>query len=150
MTAMTIVSLYDRKTLPDEHLMLWLRGRPKVPAEPGIRTNPHWLPVEIAARGTLRQQFDYWLAGFSDTPAPAALPPSVSPSSQGGIIFPGWLDRTPDSIDLIENCGLRRRRDGLPQDRKGSKTWKNPRPRMANGTAGWSRTTDLRSHNPTL
>ncbi|MCX5496068.1 bacterial transcriptional activator domain-containing protein [Kaistia dalseonensis] len=102
-TGMTIVSLYNRKTLLDEHLMLGLRGHPKVLTASGLRANPHWLPAEIAARGTLRQQFDHWLAGLSNAPPPASVQPAaLPPPAQGGISFPDWLDRTPDPAAIAE------------------------------------------------
>ena len=102
-TGLTVVSLYNRRTLLDEHLMIGLRGHPRILTEQGARGNPHWLPPEIALRGTPRQQFDHWFARLADTPSPPPVP-----TQQGGITFPGWLERMPDPAATP---------DGSPQQR---------------------------------
>ena len=60
-----VVSLYNRRLLIDEHLLAALRGHPAVLAPEGIMPNPHWLPAELTARGTLREQVNFWLGGVA-------------------------------------------------------------------------------------
>lgn len=60
-----IVSLYNRSLLIDEHLLAALRGHPAVLAAEGIRPNPHWLPADLTAKGTLREQVNFWLGGVA-------------------------------------------------------------------------------------
>ena len=61
----TIVSLYNRSLLIDEHLLAALRGHPAVLAPEGVTTNPHWLPPPLVAGGTLREQVNFWLGGIA-------------------------------------------------------------------------------------
>ena len=60
-----IVSLYNRSLLIDEHLLSALRGHPAVLAPEGVVPNPHWLPPQLYARGTLREQVNFWLGGIA-------------------------------------------------------------------------------------
>lgn len=60
-----IVSLYNRNLLIDEHLLAALRGHPAVLAPEGIVANPHWLPPQLNAKGTLREQVNFWLGGIA-------------------------------------------------------------------------------------
>ena len=60
-----IVSLYNRSLLIDEHLLTALRGHPAVLAPEGILPNPHWLPPQLYAKGTLREQVNFWLGGIA-------------------------------------------------------------------------------------
>jgi len=60
-----IVSLYNRSLLIDEHLLAALRGHPAVLAPEGIISNPHWLPPRLNAKGTLREQVNFWLGGIA-------------------------------------------------------------------------------------
>ena len=61
----TVVSLYNRSLLIDEHLLAALRGHPAVLAQEGVVPNPHWLPPQLYARGTLREQVNFWLGGIA-------------------------------------------------------------------------------------
>ncbi len=60
-----VVSLYNRSLLIDEHLLVALRGHPAVLAPEGIVANPHWLPPQLFAKGTLREHVDFWLGGLA-------------------------------------------------------------------------------------
>ncbi len=60
-----IVSLYNRSLLIDEHLLTALRGHPAILALEGILPNPHWLPPQLYAKGTLREQVNFWLGGIA-------------------------------------------------------------------------------------
>lgn len=60
-----IVSLYNRNLLIDEHLLAALRGHPAVLAPEGVLPNPHWLPPRLSAKGTLREQVNFWLGGIA-------------------------------------------------------------------------------------
>ena len=60
-----IISLYNRSLLIDEHLLAALRGHPAVLAPEGIVPNPHWLPPPLYAKGTLREQVNFWLGGIA-------------------------------------------------------------------------------------
>lgn len=64
-TGRTVVSLYNRSLLIDEHLLAALRGHPGVLAPEGIVPNPHWLPPKLYARGTLREQVNFWLGSVA-------------------------------------------------------------------------------------
>ena len=64
-TQRSIVSLYNRSLLIDEHLLAALRGHPAVLAAEGIMPNPHWLPPQLYAKGTLREQVNFWLGGIA-------------------------------------------------------------------------------------
>ena len=64
-TGRAIVSLYNRSLLIDEHLLAALRGHPAVLAPEGILPNPHWLPPQLYAKGTLREQVNFWLGGIA-------------------------------------------------------------------------------------
>lgn len=64
-TGRQIVSLYNRSLLIDEHLLTALRAHPGVLAPEGVVPNPHWLPPKLYARGTLREQVDFWLGGVA-------------------------------------------------------------------------------------
>lgn len=61
----TVVSLYNRSLLIDEHLLTALRGHASVLTEEGIVRNPHWLPRNLQEKGTLREQVNFWLGGLS-------------------------------------------------------------------------------------
>jgi two-component SAPR family response regulator len=60
-----VVSLYNRSLLIDEHLLAALRGHPAVLAPEGVVPNPHWLPPPLYAKGTLREQVNFWLGGIA-------------------------------------------------------------------------------------
>lgn len=60
-----VVSLYNRRLLIDEHLLAALRGHPAVLTPEGIKPNPHWLPHDLTAKGTLREQVNFWLGGIA-------------------------------------------------------------------------------------
>lgn len=64
-TGRTVVSLYNRSLLIDEHLIAALRGHPAVLATEGVVGNPHWLPPQLHEKGTLREQVDFWLGGLA-------------------------------------------------------------------------------------
>jgi two-component SAPR family response regulator len=64
-TGRFVVSLYNRSLLIDEHLLAALRGHPAVLAPEGIMPNPHWLPPQLYAGGTLREQVNFWLGGIA-------------------------------------------------------------------------------------
>jgi two-component SAPR family response regulator len=64
-TGMTVVSLYNRRLLIDEQLLVALRGHPAVLTSSEIVANPHWLPAALLTRGTLREQVDHWLGAIS-------------------------------------------------------------------------------------
>lgn len=72
-TGRTVVSLYNRSLLIDEHLLTALRGHPLVLTPEGVVENPHWLPRRLQEKGTLREQVNFWLGGLApslvlDTP----------------------------------------------------------------------------------
>ena len=83
-----VVSLYNRRLLIDEHLLAALRGHPAVLAHEGLIPNPHWLPSELMAHGTLREQVNYWLAGIS--PSMASDNPNADRHAAEGT-NPMWL-----------------------------------------------------------
>jgi two-component SAPR family response regulator len=60
-----VASLYNRRLLIDEQLLVALRGHPAVLTSTGIVANPHALPAALLTRGTLREQVDHWLATIS-------------------------------------------------------------------------------------
>ena len=64
-TGHPVVSLYNRSLLIDEHLLAALRGHPGVLALEGVVPNPHWLPPTLYARGTLREQVNFWMGGIA-------------------------------------------------------------------------------------
>ncbi len=64
-TGRTVVSLYNRSLLIDEHLLTALRGHAFVLTPEGVVPNPHWLPRGLQEKGTLREQVNYWLGGLS-------------------------------------------------------------------------------------
>lgn len=64
-TGRSVVSLYNRSLLIDEHLLAALRGHPGVLAPEGVVPNPHWLPSKLYARGTLREQVNFWLGSVA-------------------------------------------------------------------------------------
>ncbi len=64
-TGLTVASLYNRRLLIDEQLLVALRGHPAVLTSTGIVTNPHALPAALLTRGTLREQVDHWLGAIS-------------------------------------------------------------------------------------
>lgn len=64
-TGCTVVSLYNRSLLIDEHLLTALRGHPAVLTSEGVVRNPHWLPRHLQEKGTLREQVNFWLGGLS-------------------------------------------------------------------------------------
>jgi two-component SAPR family response regulator len=64
-TGLTITSLYNRRLLIDEQLLVALRGHPAVLTSTGLAANPHALPAMVLTRGTLREQVDYWLGTIS-------------------------------------------------------------------------------------
>ena len=59
------VSLYNRRLLIDEQLLVALRGHNAFLTPSGIVANPHWLPAQLLTRGTLRQQIDFWFGAVS-------------------------------------------------------------------------------------
>ncbi|MEY4696381.1 MAG: hypothetical protein RIT14_809 [Pseudomonadota bacterium] len=61
----SIVSLYNRSLLIDEHLLTALRGHSAVLTAEGVVSNPHWLPRSLQEKGTLREQVNFWLGGLS-------------------------------------------------------------------------------------
>jgi two-component SAPR family response regulator len=64
-TGLVAASLYNRRLLIDEQLLVALRGHPSVLTSTGIVANPHALPAALLTRGTLREQVDYWLGAIS-------------------------------------------------------------------------------------
>jgi len=62
---LSVASLYNRRVLIDEQLLLALRGHPHILTSRGVVDNPHWLPSRLQLRGTLREQVDFWLAAIS-------------------------------------------------------------------------------------
>jgi two-component SAPR family response regulator len=60
-----VASLYNRRVLIDEQLLLALRGHPQILTARGVVDNPHWLPSRLQSRGTLREQIDFWLGEIS-------------------------------------------------------------------------------------
>ena len=61
----SVASLYNRRVLIDEQLLLALRGHPQILTSRGVADNPHWLPSRLQLRGTLREQVDFWLGEIS-------------------------------------------------------------------------------------
>lgn len=61
----TVVSLYNRSLLIDEHLLTALRGHARVLTAEGVVKNPHWLPRALQEKGTLREHVNFWLGGLS-------------------------------------------------------------------------------------
>lgn len=64
-TGRTVVSLYNRSLLIDEHLLSALRGHSAILTPEGVVPNPHWLPRALQEKGTLREQVNFWLGGLS-------------------------------------------------------------------------------------
>lgn len=64
-TGHTVVSLYNRSLLIDEHLLAALRGHSAVLTPEGVVDNPHWLPRALQEKGTLREHVNHWLGGLS-------------------------------------------------------------------------------------
>jgi two-component SAPR family response regulator len=64
-TGLIVASLYNRRLLIDEQLLIALRGHPSVLTSTGILTNPHALPAALLTRGTLREHVDHWLGALS-------------------------------------------------------------------------------------
>ena len=64
-TGLIMASLYNRRLLIDEQLLVALRGHPAVLTSTGIVANPHALPAALLTRGTLREQVDHWLSAIS-------------------------------------------------------------------------------------
>ena len=89
-TGMNLVSLYNRNLLIDEHLLAALRGHPAVLTSDGVKPNPHWLPSQLLATGTLREQVDFWLGGISPSLVPAK-PQTMRHAAEG--TDPMWLLR---------------------------------------------------------
>ncbi|MDU1667192.1 MAG: hypothetical protein E6833_13350, partial [Bradyrhizobium sp.] len=58
---LSIASLYNRRLLIDEQLLVALRGHPQILTSSGLVDNPHWLPSRLQTRGALREQVDFWL-----------------------------------------------------------------------------------------
>lgn len=61
----SVVSIYNRSLLIDEHLLAALRGHAAVLAEEGVVRNPHWLPPRLNEKGTLREHVNFWLGGLA-------------------------------------------------------------------------------------
>lgn len=64
-SGLSVISLYNRRLLIDQHLLAALRGHSAILTDEGVVPNPHWLPHAILSHGTLREQVDYWLGGLS-------------------------------------------------------------------------------------
>lgn len=62
---LSVASLYNRRVLIDEQLLVALRGHPGIWTGGGMLDNPHWLPSALQLRGTLREQVDFWLGEMS-------------------------------------------------------------------------------------
>ena len=62
---LSVVSLYNRRLLIDQQLLVALRGHPQILTSRGLVDNPHWLPARLQSRGALREQVDFWLGGIS-------------------------------------------------------------------------------------
>ena len=84
------VSLYNRRLLIDEQLLVALRGHNAFLTPTGIVANPHWLPAQLLRRGTLRQQIDFWLGAVSSDLA-ESLPAASAHAAEGAD--PMWLLR---------------------------------------------------------
>ncbi|MGJ5094320.1 AfsR/SARP family transcriptional regulator [Bradyrhizobium oligotrophicum] len=61
----SIASLYNRRVLIDEQLLVALRGHPQILTSAGLVDNPHWLPSRLQTRGALREQVDFWLGAIA-------------------------------------------------------------------------------------
>ena len=64
-SGLTVVSLYNRRLLIDEQLLIALRGHAAILTSAGLIPNPHALPATLLTRGTLREQVDHWLGTLS-------------------------------------------------------------------------------------
>lgn len=84
----TVVSIYNRSLLIDEHLMAALRGHSAVLTSEGVVKNPHWLPPHLNEKGTLREQVNFWLGGLSPSLARNS-PIADSHAAEGAD--PRWL-----------------------------------------------------------
>jgi hypothetical protein len=62
---LSVASLYNRRVLIDEQLLVALRGHPRILTGSGVADNPHWLPSRLQLRGALREQVDFWLGGIA-------------------------------------------------------------------------------------
>src|SRR4051794_11965147 len=62
---LSIASLYNRRVLIDEQLLVALRGHPQLLTCAGLVNNPHWLPSRLQTRGALREQVDFWLGAIA-------------------------------------------------------------------------------------
>ncbi len=101
-----IVSLYNRSLLIDEHLLAALRGHPVVLAAEGITPNPHWLPPPLYAKGTLREQVNFWLGGIA--PSLVRDSPSADRHAAEGA-DPMWLLNRRSDEPTIPGENLRER-----------------------------------------
>ena len=101
----TVVSLYNRSLLIDEHLLAALRGHPGVLTTEGVQPNPHWLPPEVAY-GTLREQVNYWLGGLA--PSLVRINPHADRHAAEGT-NPMWLLNRQSAEPTIPAEGTRER-----------------------------------------
>jgi two-component SAPR family response regulator len=89
-TGLTVASLYNRRLLIDEQLLVALRGHPVVLTSTGIVANPHWLPAALLTHGTPREQVDHWLGAISPE---LGQVPTKAPHHAAEGADPMWLLR---------------------------------------------------------
>ena len=85
-----VASLYNRRLLIDEQLLVALRGHPVVLTSTGIVANPHWLPAALLTHGTPREQVDHWLGAISPQ---LGQVPTKAPYHAAEGADPMWLLR---------------------------------------------------------
>lgn len=88
-TGATVVSIYNRGLLIDEHLLAALRGHPSILALEGVMPNPHWLPPSVA-RATPREHINHWLGRIA--PSLVRANPNAARHAAEGT-DPMWLLR---------------------------------------------------------
>lgn len=88
-TGATVISIYNRGLLIDEHLLAALRGHPNILTREGVMPNPHWLPPSIA-QATLREHINHWLGRIA--PSLVHVNPNAARHAAEGT-DPMWLLR---------------------------------------------------------
>lgn len=101
----SIVSLYNRRLLIDEHMLAAIRGHPGILTTSQIVINPHWLPARLLNHGTLRQQIDHLL--HATVPGLVRIPASAAHAAEG--TDPMWLLRRSAEEPTVAHVDSRER-----------------------------------------
>ncbi len=90
---LSVISLYNREHIVEDQLGAALRVHQQIAAPSGLYTNPHWLPSELVARGTLQEQLEFLLGRvvpeFSDNKFYSAPLPNMARGAT-----PSWARRS--------------------------------------------------------